>query len=140
MFRRLVNQKNMTKNKINRRSFCSGLLGNGALLVGTGALITACGGGEKSSEKKEENPATETTAAEAPAGDPCTDFSKIEASELEKRKALGYVDKSPIPEHLCENCKLYIPGQPGANCGGCQLFKGPVFLDAYCTYWADPEV
>jgi hypothetical protein len=130
----------MNNEKINRRSFCSGMLGNGALLIGAGSLLTACGGGEKKTETSDEKSVEAPVEASASTGDPCTDFSQVEASELEKRKALGYVEKSPIPDNLCENCKLYIPGQPGSNCGGCQLFKGPVFLDAYCTYWADPAI
>jgi len=122
----------MSKNKLDRRTFFLDALTRTSLVFGAGALLTACGGGSQTQEETAEEP---TSAA-----DPCTDFSNVEASELEKRKALGYVEKSPIPDNLCSNCKLFIPGQPDSNCGGCQLFKGPVFLDAYCTYWADPEI
>ncbi|GAA4439979.1 high-potential iron-sulfur protein [Ravibacter arvi] len=132
----------MNTSKFSRRTFCSNLLGNGALLLGAGSLLASCGGEKKQDAKTEATPPAEATetAPQAAGTDPCTDFSKVEPSELEKRKALGYVEKSPIPENLCENCKLFVPGQADANCGGCQLFKGPVFKDAYCTYWADPAV
>ncbi len=129
----------MNNSKISRRLFCSDILSNGVLLLGAGSVLASCGGNGKSGQT-EEKTAAEAPVAEKPSGDPCTDFSNVEPSEIEKRKALGYVEKSPIPDNLCENCKLFIPGQPGNNCGGCQLFKGPVFLDAYCTYWADPEI
>ena len=127
----------MNRNKVSRRSFCSVVLGRGILLLGAGTFIAGCGGSTKEGDHKEKPDTAESLPS---GGDPCTDFSGIVPSELDKRKALGYVEKSPIPDNLCENCKLFIPGRPGAGCGGCQLFKGPVFLDAYCTYWADPDV
>ena len=124
----------MKLNKFNRRTFCVHLLHRSALVIGVGAVATACGGGNTT--ETTDQPAEEALST----ADPCTDFSSIEPAELEKRKALGYVEKSPIPDNICENCKLFIPWEEGSNCGGCQLFKGPVFLDAYCTYWADPEI
>lgn len=130
----------MNKHRLSRRDFCTGIFGSGALLLGTTAALTSCGGGNENSEKTADQPATETEPALAESADPCTDFSNVDPAELEKRKALGYVEKSPIPDNLCENCKLFVPGKEGTGCGGCQLFKGPVLLDAYCTYWADPAI
>lgn len=130
------------KSKVNRREFCAAILGNGALLLGAGAVLTGCGGSENKQEKAaaENKPEAPQAADTKPAADPCTDFSNVEPSEIEKRNALGYVEKSPISDNTCENCKLFVPGKEGSNCGGCMLFKGPVFLDAYCTYWADPAI
>ncbi len=125
------------ESKVNRRQFCTAFLRTSTLLAGT---VAGCAGPESRQELTEWKTETPVTAQAEPVGDPCTDFSGIELSEVEKRNALGYVDKSPIPDNLCENCKLFIPGKKGDSCGKCMLFKGPVFLYAYCTYWADSEI
>jgi hypothetical protein len=134
----------MNNSKLSRRVFCSSILSNGAALVGAGAILSACGGGAGNENgKTQDKPATTsgpTTAPPVTSADACTDFSNIDPAELKKREALGYVEKSPIPDNLCENCKLFIPWQNNTSCGGCMLFQGPVQLDAYCTYWADPEI
>ena len=68
--------------------------------------------------------------------DPCEDFSNVKPSDLQLREAFGYVKQSPIIESQCKNCNLWKPPAKGLACGGCTLFKGPVYDDAYCTYWA----
>jgi hypothetical protein len=68
--------------------------------------------------------------------DPCEDFSGIPESDLKVREAFGYVKESPIAESHCKNCNLWKPPTQGLPCGGCTLFKGPVYDQAYCTYWA----
>lgn len=84
-----------------------------------------------SDKKKEE--------IDALAVDQCDDLSKVSEEEITKRKNFGYEVKSSMPDKKCENCNLYIPAKEGQSCGGCILFKGPVFENAYCTYWA-PQV
>ncbi|MBK8505940.1 MAG: high-potential iron-sulfur protein [Saprospiraceae bacterium] len=69
-------------------------------------------------------------------GDPCEDFSGISEPEFKVREAFGYVKDSPIAESQCKNCNLWKPPAEGLSCGGCTLFKGPVYDQAYCTYWA----
>jgi hypothetical protein len=68
--------------------------------------------------------------------DPCEDFSEISAADLQLRKGFGYVEESPLSESRCNNCNLWIPPKEGHTCGGCTLFKGPVYDNGYCTYWA----
>jgi hypothetical protein len=68
--------------------------------------------------------------------DPCDDFENVSESDLALRQKFGYVNKSPIPENQCNNCNLYLPGKTAKDCGGCMLFKGPVYAFGYCTYWA----
>ena len=80
-------------------------------ILGIGLLIGAC----KSTPKEKPAPVVKEDA------DP---------NDSQKRKQLGYVDKTPIPESHCSNCGLYLPKE-----GGCQLFKGPVNANGYCTYW-----
>lgn len=121
----------MMKNTINpRRVFihrCVRVTG----MLATGVLAWAgCG-------KKQEK-------ADAPPGDAldvsaCDDLSGLSGEELAVRTKLGYVEETPLPDNHCGNCNLYLPPKEGRKCGGCMLFKGPVFSDAYCTYWA-PKV
>ena len=69
----------------------------------------------------------------------CDDLSSVSKQDMETRRKLGYVKESPIPDNQCQNCNLYLPPKGGQACGGCMLFKGPVFPASYCTYWA-PKV
>lgn len=71
--------------------------------------------------------------------DQCDDLSKVSEEEIVKRENFAYEVKSSMPDKSCANCNLYIPAKEGQSCGGCILFKGPVFESAYCTYWA-PQV
>jgi hypothetical protein len=70
---------------------------------------------------------------------PCEDLSKVDKVDVEKRKSLGYVSLSPMPDKQCDNCKLWVPAPEGKECGGCLLFAGPVSPEGNCTYWA-PQV
>ncbi len=71
--------------------------------------------------------------------DPCNDFSKVSEGDLKNREKLGYVKVSPVHASNCSNCQLYLPYKETPGCGNCQLFKGPVLAEGYCTYWA-PQV
>jgi hypothetical protein len=65
----------------------------------------------------------------------CTDLTGLTADEIQTRKALEYVDRSPDPSKTCKNCQLYIvPGQ-SERCGGCVIAKGPFHPDGYCGSW-----
>src|SRR5690554_5596528 len=110
--------------KNSRRKFIHTCVG----IIGGGLILKSCGSGDKG-EREEE----------AFTGDPCENMAGFSDEELAKRKQLGYVDKTPIPENRCDNCQLYIPAKSDKECGGCMLFKGPVYEEAYCTYWA-PQI
>jgi hypothetical protein len=73
------------------------------------------------------------------ATNPCFDYSGLGEEDLKKRKSLGFVEKAPTENKHCGNCNLWLPAKQGEQCGRCQLFKGPVPAEAYCTYWA-PQV
>lgn len=94
--------------------------------LSTFLVFTAACGSESDEAKKE--PAYMPTS--------CDDYKGLEESDIELRKGFGYVETSPIEESHCMNCKLYKPALEGQICGGCTLFKGPVFETGYCTYWA----
>ena len=70
------------------------------------------------------------------ANDPCSDYSGVSESELDKRNKFGYARQAPTPDKQCNLCKLYLPPKKDEKCGGCMLFKGPVDANGSCTYWA----
>jgi hypothetical protein len=119
----------MEQKEYSRRKFIHQCAGSGAALLGTLFLLNSCGSNEKPAE-----PAAKKEAAAKPA-DPCSDFSGVSAEELEKRKNLGYTDKSTVPENSCGNCGLYIPPANDTECGRCLLFKGPVRAEGHCVQY-----
>ncbi len=102
-------------------------------LLGIITVVGGCGDGAPK-EAKDVQP----DAAPAQVN-PCN-LETLTEQESKQRDALGYTDETPIPEQTCENCKLYIPENDTKPCGTCTLFKGPVALGGYCTYWADRAV
>lgn len=112
-----------------RRNILAKLVNAGLVMIGANSLA-GC------ENKKETN--TAQSKNEKPVSS-CDDLTGVSESDLGVRKKLGYVEESPIAENKCHNCNLYLPPKPAQQCGGCVLFKGPVFTDAYCTYWA-PKV
>lgn len=102
----------------NKISFITGFLG-------IGFILTGCG---------QEKPATKEDKTGA-AIDPCNDFSEVSIKDAGIREKLGYVNKSPIADMTCDKCNLWLPPAADSQCGGCMLFKGPVYPSGYCTYW-----
>lgn len=113
-----------------RRTFIRNAYRACGLLAAGAIAFTGCG---KKEEKKED--ATTTLNPE----DPCGDLSNVSEEDIAVREKFGYVKESPLPDNQCLNCNLYLPPKSGEPCGGCMLFKGPVYAEAYCTYWA-PKV
>ncbi len=81
-------------------------------------VLAACGGGGKSEP------------------DSCSDVSGLSEADKTSRSALQYVDKSPQADKLCKNCQLFQPAPEPSQCGGCQVVKGPIHPNGYCTAWA----
>jgi High potential iron-sulfur protein len=120
-------------NEIARRQFIkNGMLFSASFLTG-GLLLLGCGNGQK--EKAAGDGKAKEKEGSAPAKDPC-DASALSAEDVKARKALGYVDQTPMKEKRCGNCKLFVPAQGEKSCNTCPLFKGPVSPKGYCTYWA----
>lgn len=118
----------MKKERYSRRRFIQSSILAGSAILGTGFLISSCGGGETKNSEGNNNTAASVNK--------CDDLTGVSDAEITKRESLGYVDKTPIPESYCANCALFLKPKEGEKCGGCQLFKGPVFDEGYCTYWA----
>lgn len=66
----------------------------------------------------------------------CTDASGLTQDQLNTREGLGYVDDSPHPENVCDNCQFWLPAEAGGNCGGCVVVPGPIDPEGYCNSWA----
>ncbi len=111
-----------------RRTFlfrCGRICAGGIL----GVSYLSCG--SKNGKNKSTAAATKVTQ--------CDELAHVSEVELTKRKSLGYVETTPMEDKNCANCNLFIPPKDGEECGGCLLFAGPVFEEAYCTYWAEVE-
>lgn len=110
----------MTTNNSSRRDFLKSALSIGALSIGAGAVLSACG-----KEKK---------AAESAGG--CNDVSGLADGDKALRTANNYADTSAKPDQTCEGCQLYKVAAAGAACGGCQVLKGPIAPKGWCKLWA----
>lgn len=118
------------KEKMKRRRFIEKTLQLGSGLALVPIVLQGCQSSGDESTSEEEVPDNSMDVAS------CDDLSKTPEAEIKKREGFGYVEESPMPEKDCKNCNLHLPAKEGQSCGGCALFKGPVFEEAYCTYWA----
>jgi hypothetical protein len=80
------------------------------------AALAACGGGKKGPES-------------------CSDVSALSDAEKTARSALQYTDHSAQPDKHCNTCNLFQAPADASQCGSCQIVKGPIHPDGYCTGW-----
>ena len=103
-----------------------------------GGLLTGCGG--------EENRTRPDGEVQTPTGDEpkpglseevvdCRSTEQLSPQDLKVRQALNYTPDSPEPGETCGNCRFYTAPQQ-EECGGCELFPGPVVAGGWCTSWA----
>lgn len=121
--------------KYSRRKFLGKYLFAGSVTLGAGFILTGSSLqalAKGSDQAQDQQPKTPQPAQK----NPCDNMAGVSAEELEKRKKLAYVNKTPIADSHCSNCTLYIPPGKDKPCGGCMLFKGPVRAEGYCAYWA----
>ncbi len=99
-------------------------------LIGMGSLtavgLVGCGGGEESGGGGGGGGA-------AADGTGCNTPVPAEAQSL--RTTLNYVEQSAVAGSNCSNCAQYKEAQYG-ECGGCNLFAGPVQPNGHCVSWA----
>jgi len=123
----------MEEKKYSRRRFIAKYILASSVALGTGVMVAGASvnsmakGADSKQQPKTPQPAQKN---------PCDDLSGVSAEEVEKRKKLAYMNKTPIPDSHCSNCALYLPQAKDKPCGGCLLFKGPVRAEGYCAYWA----
>jgi hypothetical protein len=118
----------MPCNFISRRKFISRFVGISSTSFGILSLLSC-----------DRKPTVEKRSETKAVIDPCDDLSGVSQNDLALRQKLNYVNESPIEDNKCNNCNLFLPSSSNQKCGGCMLFKGPVYATGYCTYWA-PKV
>jgi len=125
----------MNNKKIERREFIKGTVTSSlALIFGSAYVLSGCSNPGNQAAKDatgEQSPGAEVSE--------CDDYSNVDEVNLRKREQLGYVKQTVNPDNTCSNCKLWIAPKEGQKCGGCMLFKGPVYNEGYCTYWAPQD-
>jgi hypothetical protein len=109
--------------KINRKNFIKGTAAIALSGLGAITFLSGCG------RKKEEPEETKKTS------EPCSDLSGLSESEKETRDLYRYVSNSPHEDKKCHLCNYFIPPAGGSTCGTCQIVKGPINPNGYCTSW-----
>jgi len=105
---------NLTKREFLKRAGFFGLA-----VVGAGALMNSCGGGEKAAD----------------GGSKCNDLSGLTEDEKKLRANYEYITVTKDAAKNCQNCQFYTAPANAGDCGGCQLFKGPVEANGWCKTW-----
>ena len=121
---------NIMGEAILRRLFLQKCFSSALLLAFVPAITGSC----RTKENKAENADKAATSS-----DPCQDYSALRPEDIKLRESFGYVIKSPTANKQCNNCNLWFPPVEDIACGKCQLIKGPVLAEAFCTYWV-PQV
>lgn len=124
-----MNPVSKRDNQVDSRRLFLKQVFRGSFSIFAGASVLSC-----ERQKPNEKASTVNGAASNPSD--CNDLATLTKDEIALRDKLGYVQESPLPDNQCQNCNLFLPPKEGHKCGGCMLFKGPVFVQAYCTYWA----
>jgi hypothetical protein len=127
--------------RVSRRRFLQSV--GVAGVVGAGSsLLAACGGGSSDSGSSSSSSGGESSSGGGTktASADCSDVSSLSDAQKKQRsqmvESLQYVEETPNAEKNCANCSLYIEGDYGEGCGGCQLFPGAVAANGYCNSWA----
>ncbi len=107
---------------ISRKDFLKNVLYSGAILMGGGAILSAC-----TTQKKPISPEA--------ANDPCTNVNNLSQADLETRTQFAYTGHTPNTDKYCSNCLHWRPPAGSGPCGTCELVKGPINPNGYCTQW-----
>lgn len=103
--------------KINRKDFFKHAAVLSVSAFSLPAFLESCGGNNKNPE----------------ANDPCTDTSRLTATELKTRETFQYVGSSTYPDKDCALCSYFIAPEGKVHCGTCQVVKGPINPKGYCN-------
>jgi hypothetical protein len=68
--------------------------------------------------------------------DSCQDIAALSDADKTTRTALQYTDRSPTVDKQCLKCNFWQAPPDPAQCGGCQLVKGPIHPKGTCTAFA----
>lgn len=109
---------------ISRKDFIKNILFSGTILFGGSVLLSACGGEKKSPE-----------TSSVKSNDPCIDLSGLSQGDIQTRTQFGYKGQTPDEDKFCSNCLHWQPPTGDGSCGTCDLVKGPINPNGYCTQW-----
>lgn len=120
----------MDTNELSRRSFLSITL-LGCLSLGGISFLASC----KNKPETAKQGAEEMAKGDPAAGDLCTDVSGLTGQERQTRVTFEYAGKSPVEGKDCDDCRFFVQPAPEGPCGTCEIVKGPINPDGYCTAW-----
>lgn len=129
---------------VSRRNFLQRLSLMGLAGVGGSTLLSACGGGDGNGGQESGTEGAQSQANGLPTTEAdCSDLSALTAQQKKQRsqmvESLNYIEETEKPDQYCSNCALYQqPAQEETTdneCGGCQLFPGPVYPEGWCSSW-----
>jgi len=104
--------------KLNRKDFFKKAALLSVSAISLPAFLESCAGNKKKA---------------ATVSDPCSDTSNLTPTQLKTRTTFQYKGKSPYKNKYCTLCQFFIPPKSGAQCGTCQVVKGPINPDGYCN-------
>ncbi len=64
----------------------------------------------------------------------CKDVPGLDNDAARLRESVKYTDHTTVAGRKCSNCSKFKPAAEG--CGGCELVKGTIHPEGYCTLWA----
>jgi hypothetical protein len=120
----------MDNKELSRRSFLS-LTVMGCLSLSAISLLASC---KKKPEMEKEKGVT-MEEGKSTSKEPCTDISGLTDQEKQTRIVNHYVGDSTIEGKECDGCSFFIKPAFEDPCGTCQIVKGPIDPDGYCTAW-----
>lgn len=66
----------------------------------------------------------------------CDGVVGLSVEDLQLRRTLGYVDRSPDPKKSCSLCQQFEPAPSNGSCGRCKMIKGPIHPEGNCKVYA----
>ena len=124
--------------RVSRRRFLQSV-GIAGVVGASSSFLAACGGSDDSGSGESESSSSGSSSSQTASAD-CSDLSSLSDAQKKQREqmvsSLKYVEETPNEKQNCANCQLYVKGEYGEGCGGCQLFPGPVAANGYCNSWA----
>lgn len=111
-------QMNISRSEFFKKLFVSAISFSGII-----AFVEACSGNEEKQQTQKK------------VNDPCSDLSGLSQADIQTRKQFEYVVPTPDKNKTCFNCTHFHPPLQGKACGTCELVKGPINANGYCTQW-----
>jgi hypothetical protein len=120
----------MDKYELSRRSFL-GVTLLGCLSLGGISFLASC----KNKPETAKQGAAEMAESSPAAKDLCVDVSGLTEQERQTRVTFKYTGKSPVEGKDCDECRFFAQPPPEGPCGTCEIVKGPINPNGYCTAW-----